>query len=162
MCGKSGIDALQTRAPHEITMQTPTFDPQVIVALPESLRARQQMFRRTGGVHAAALAAPDGTLRHVREDVGRHNAVDKVIGAAVRENLIPATEVALLTSSRASWELVQKTRMAGIGMLIAVSAPSSLAVQLAAETGITLVGFTRGDGFNIYAGNHRVRGAAAS
>ncbi|GGM06730.1 sulfurtransferase FdhD [Nakamurella endophytica] len=160
VCGKSGIEALHVRMRHPLPVAAPVFDPRLLARLPDLLRARQQTFRRTGGLHAAALAAPDGTLSHVREDVGRHNAVDKVLGAALRAGELPAGGQALLTSSRASYELVQKALMAGIAVLVAVSAPSSLAVQLAAESGMTLVGFTRADGFNVYSAPERVAGAA--
>ncbi len=158
VCGKASIEALQLRTRYDL----PTglhFDPAVICAAPALLRAGQKAFSQTGGIHGAALLSPDGELRHIREDIGRHNAVDKVIGAALLAGQLPLSGVALLTSSRASFELVQKAVMAGIGMLVAVSAPSSLAVELATGTGLTLVGFTRDNGFNVYAGAQRVAGA---
>jgi FdhD protein len=159
VCGTASIDGLQRRMRYRLT-DLPAFAPATIIALPDRLRARQQAFKTTGGVHAAALVNPDGQLDHLREDVGRHNAVDKVIGSALMAHELPISGRALLTSSRASFELVQKAVMAGIGMLVAVSAPSSLAVQLAEETGLTLIGFTSAAGFNIYSGARRVRGSA--
>ena len=131
----------------------------LVSGLPDLLRTQQQAFRSTGGLHAAALVRPDGQIERVREDVGRHNAVDKVIGSAILADDLPIGDRALITSSRASFELVQKAVMAGIPMLVAVSAPSSLAVQLAGETGLTLVGFTSSKGFNIYSGAHRIAGS---
>jgi FdhD protein len=128
----------------------------MISALPDELRTQQQAFRSTGGLHAAALFSPDGRIERVREDVGRHNAMDKVIGSALLADELPIAGRGLITSSRASFELVQKAVMAGVGVLVAVSAPSSLAVQLAAETGLTLVGFTSSRGFNIYSGGRRI------
>ena len=159
VCGSASIDALKLRTRHALPTSL-AFDPSVIAAAPAQLRIQQKTFATTGGIHGAALLAPDGSIRLVREDVGRHNAVDKVIGAALLAGQVPLGQEALLTSSRASFELVQKAVMAGIGMLIAVSAPSSLAVELATETGLTLVGFTRDSGFNLYSGSHRVVGAA--
>lgn len=159
VCGTASIEALHRRSRHPLVIDAPLFDPTVLTALPELLRPRQVGFRTTGGLHAAALARPDGTLERVREDVGRHNAVDKVIGSALLDDRLPLSGVALLTSSRASFELVQKAVLAGIGMLVAVSAPSSLAVELARSADLTLVAFTRGSGFNLYSGHQRVPGA---
>ncbi len=159
VCGTASIEGLQRRMRYRLT-DLPAIAPATIIALPDRLRARQQAFKTTGGVHAAALVNPDGQLDHLREDVGRHNAVDKVIGSALMAQGLPISGRALLTSSRASFELVQKAAMAGIGMLVAVSAPSSLAVQLAEETGLTLIGFTSAAGFNIYSGARRVRGSS--
>jgi FdhD protein len=158
VCGTSSIEALQ-RTTRYVLQDFPIYDPEMITALPDQLRANQQVFRSTGGIHAAALVRPDGTIERVREDVGRHNAMDKVIGSALLADELPIADRALLTSSRASFELVQKAVMAGVGMLIAVSAPSSLAVQLATATGLTLVGFTSTKGFNIYSGAQRIAGA---
>ena len=158
VCGSASIEKLKLRTHHGLPDDL-RFDPAVISAAPAQLRGQQKAFAATGGIHGAALLSPDGSLRLVREDIGRHNAVDKVIGAALLAGELPLHGEALLTSSRASFELVQKAVMAGIGMLIAVSAPSSLAVELAIETGLTLVGFTRDNGFNLYSGADRVIGA---
>ena len=136
-------------------------DAEVLAALPDRLRAAQQVFDRTGGLHAAGLFTADGELLVLREDVGRHNAVDKVVGWALREGRLPLTGTVLLVSGRASFELTQKAWMAGVPLLAAVSAPSSLAADLADEAGMTLVGFLRGTSMNVYAHDRRVarRGA---
>ncbi len=160
VCGSASIDALRKQLRYRLP-DLPAFDPATITSLPDLLRDRQQVFRSTGGLHAAALVRPDGTVERVREDIGRHNAVDKVIGSAIMGGEIPAADRALLTSSRASFELVQKALMAGIGTLVAVGAPSSLAVGLAQETGMTLIGFASPAGFNIYSGARRVRGSSS-
>jgi len=157
VCGAESIDAITQVSrylPGNIRMS-----PATISALPDRLRARQRTFRSTGGIHAAGLVTPDGLVEDVREDVGRHNAMDKVIGAALLADRLPLSDRALITSSRASFELVQKAVLAGICMLIAVSAPSSLAVQLADRAGLTLIGFTSATGFNLYTGGWRVTGA---
>lgn len=125
-------------------------DPAVLAALPDRLRDRQRAFDRTGGLHAAGIFDPDGGPVYVREDVGRHNAVDKVVGAALRDGRLPLRGHLLQVSGRASFELVQKAARAGIPVLSAISAPSSLAVDLAAECGITLLGFVRDDRMNVY------------
>ncbi len=159
VCGTASIQALQKISRYP-SPAGPVFEPATIAALPDELHRRQQAFSTTGGVHGCALVSPDGSIMTVREDVGRHNAMDKVIGAAILAGELPIAGRAVLTSSRASFELVQKAVLAGVGMLIAVSAPSSLAVQLATETRLTLIGFTSARGFNIYSGAHRVAGSA--
>ncbi|MFC0599247.1 formate dehydrogenase accessory sulfurtransferase FdhD [Streptomyces palmae] len=159
LCGKASLDAVRTTArwPVGDEERTPVrVSPETLSVLPDRLRAAQRVFDRTGGLHAAALFTPDGELLDVREDVGRHNAVDKLVGRALREGLLPLAGAVLLVSGRASFELAQKAVMAGIPVLAAVSAPSSLAVDLAAETGLTLVGFLRGAAMNVYAGEHRI------
>jgi FdhD protein len=158
VCGTATIEALAKRVRHPLT-PGPVFDPSDLCELPQRLREQQKAFARTGGLHGAALVGSDGTLDTVREDVGRHNAVDKVIGAALLAGRVPGGDLALVTSSRASFELVQKAVLAGIGMLVAVSAPSSLAVELSRSTGLTLVGFTSANGFNLYSGPERIRSA---
>ncbi|MEU5983270.1 MULTISPECIES: formate dehydrogenase accessory sulfurtransferase FdhD [unclassified Streptomyces] len=164
LCGKASLDAVRTTTRFPIADAPPVrLTPELLSLLPERLRAAQRVFDRTGGLHAAALFSEDGELLDVREDVGRHNAVDKLVGRALREDLLPLDRAVLLVSGRASFELAQKAVMAGIPVLAAVSAPSSLAVDLAAETGLTLVGFLRGADMNVYAGEHRIAlGAAAS
>jgi len=158
LCGKASIDAIRTLSSWNPADDAVTIRPETLAGMPEGLRAAQAVFDRTGGLHAAGLFTADGgVLRCVREDVGRHNAVDKVIGWALREGLLPLRGHVLLVSGRASFELTQKALMAGIPVLAAVSAPSSLAVDLAVEAGMTLVGFLRGETMNVYAGPHRIR-----
>ncbi|MBC9713458.1 formate dehydrogenase accessory sulfurtransferase FdhD [Streptomyces sp. TRM66268-LWL] len=162
LCGKASLDAVRTTARFPIddtegdTAPPVRLDTELLARLPDRLRAAQRVFDRTGGLHAAALFTEDGELVDIREDVGRHNAVDKLVGRALREGRLPLSRSVLLVSGRASFELAQKAVMAGIPVLAAVSAPSSLAVDLAAETGLTLVGFLRGDSMNVYAGEHRL------
>jgi FdhD protein len=157
VCGKASLDAVQL-----ISRYCPGDDPAIVAAktlagLPERLRDQQPVFASTGGLHGAALFDVDGTLLAVREDVGRHNAVDKVIGWALEHNRIPLAATVLLVSGRASFELAQKAVMAGIPVLAAVSAPSSLAVDLAGQSGLTLVGFLRGGSMNVYTRPDRVQ-----
>ncbi|MGQ4596504.1 formate dehydrogenase accessory sulfurtransferase FdhD [Nocardia sp. R6R-6] len=156
LCGKTALDDVRTRTRFPLQHGGPVVGTHVLTAMPDSLRDRQSVFDATGGLHAAGLFTADGTALAVREDIGRHNAVDKVIGWALRENRIPASDLVLIVSGRASFELVQKAVMAGIPMLGAVSAPSSLAVDLAAESGLTLIGFLRGDTMNIYSSPERI------
>ncbi|MBF6300598.1 formate dehydrogenase accessory sulfurtransferase FdhD [Nocardia amamiensis] len=157
LCGKTALDDVRTRTRFPLPNDGPAVDTRVLAAMPDSLRDRQSVFDATGGLHAAGLFTADGTALAVREDIGRHNAVDKVIGWALRENRVPAHDLVLIVSGRASFELVQKAVMAGIPMLGAVSAPSSLAVDLAADAGLTLVGFLRGDTMNVYSTPERIR-----
>jgi FdhD protein len=156
VCGKASIDAVRVRSRHDLGADPVTVYATTLVTLPDTLRAAQKAFDATGGLHAAGLFTAAGDLVCVREDVGRHNAVDKVVGWAARNGRLPATGHVLMVSGRASFELVQKATLAGIPVLAAVSAPSTLAVDLAAESGLTLVGFLRDRAFNIYAGDKRV------
>lgn len=156
LCGKASLDAVRTASTWSVSDDPLRITPEALAQLPERLREEQRVFDRTGGLHAAALFSADGELIVLREDVGRHNAVDKVIGHAVRNGLLPLRETILMVSGRASFELVQKAVMAGIPMMAAVSAPSSLAVDLAEENGLTLVGFLRGTSMNVYSGAERL------
>jgi FdhD protein len=156
VCGKASIDAIRTRTRYDLTADALRLPVPTLLALPDRLRAAQQVFDKTGGLHAAGLFTADGGLVALREDVGRHNAVDKVIGDAVRAGRLPLARHVLMVSGRASFELTQKAAMAGVPVLAAVSAPSSLAVELAADVGITLVGFLRGDGCNVYSCAERI------
>ncbi|MDQ1747048.1 MAG: FdhD protein [Frankiaceae bacterium] len=160
LCGKESIDAVRTRSPYDVASDGVRVDRAVLTSLPDKLRDAQRVFERTGGLHAAGLFTVAGELVCLREDVGRHNAVDKVVGWAVQQRRLPLTGCVLQVSGRASFELVQKAAVAGVPVLAAVSAPSSLAVALADETGMTLVGFLRGQSFNVYARPDRVAGAA--
>jgi FdhD protein len=156
ICGKDAIDAVRTESAWSVAEDAVRVEPDVLAELPERLRSVQRVFDRTGGLHAAGLFSAAGELLCAREDVGRHNAVDKVLGWAVRNDMLPLRGTVLAVSGRASFELVQKAVMGGIPVLAAVSAPSSLACDLAAEAGLTLVGFLRGDTMNVYAGAHRI------
>ena len=144
MCGKDSIEAIRVRSTFDVAADPVRVSPAVLAALPDRLRDAQRVFSRTGGLHAAGLFTADGTLLVLREDVGRHNAVDKVAGWALRSGLLPLAGHILLVSGRASFELAQKAIMIGVPVLAAVSAPSSLAASLAEEGGLTLVGFLRG------------------
>ncbi|RFU87840.1 formate dehydrogenase accessory sulfurtransferase FdhD [Streptomyces triticagri] len=157
LCGKAGLDAVRTNARWSVADDPLRIGPERLTALPDRLRAAQKVFDSTGGLHAAGLFTADGELLCLREDVGRHNAVDKVVGHALRAGLLPLRGTALMVSGRASFELVQKAVMAGIPLLAAVSAPSSLAVDLADESGLTLVGFLRGTSMNVYTGAERLQ-----
>jgi len=160
VCGKTSIDAIRQRTRYDVRADPARFDPALLARLPETLRAAQRVFDRTGGLHAAGLFDAEGTLLALREDVGRHNAVDKVVGWALKDKRVPLTGHVLLVSGRASFELTQKALLAGIPVLAAVSAPSSLAADLADEAGMTLVGFLRGPSMNIYSGAERLPGPA--
>ncbi|MFC4149304.1 formate dehydrogenase accessory sulfurtransferase FdhD [Micromonospora mangrovi] len=158
VCGKASIDSVRTRSRFAVVDDPLVVPADTLVALPDRLRAAQRAFDRTGGLHAAGLFTAAGELVVLREDVGRHNAVDKVIGWAVRERRLPLAGHVLLVSGRASFELTQKAWMAGVPLLAAVSAPSTLAVELADEAGMTLVGFLRGRTMNVYTGGQRLSG----
>jgi FdhD protein len=161
VCGKESIDAIRVRSRYDLATDQVRVPSAVLASLPDRLREAQRVFASTGGLHAAGLFTADGTLLVLREDVGRHNAVDKVIGWALRAGRLPLTGCVLLVSGRASFELVQKAAVAGIPVLAAVSAPSSLAADLAEETGMTLVGFLRGPSMNAYTGVERISGVPA-
>jgi FdhD protein len=156
ICGKTSIEALRARARLEVRGEDLRMSPTALSGLPRALAARQPTFASTGGLHAAALFDADGAIRDVREDVGRHNAVDKLIGAALREDRLPFWNMGILVSGRASFEIVEKARMAGCPLVAAVGAPSSLAIDAAWESGITLVGFLREGRFNVYTFPDRV------
>jgi FdhD protein len=155
VCGKASIDAIRVR---HIQPPNPdcTIDPELLCLMPERLRAAQQVFDRTGALHAAGLFSCSGELLVVREDVGRHNAVDKVIGFALAKDLVPLRNSLLLISGRGGFEIVQKALVAGLPILASVSAPSDLAVKLAREFGMTLIGFLRGRRFIVYSGAERL------
>ncbi|MDI3385302.1 formate dehydrogenase accessory sulfurtransferase FdhD [Streptomyces sp. B-S-A8] len=156
LCGKASLDAVRTQTTWAVADDPLRIPPETLATLPEQLRAAQRVFDSTGGLHAAALFTSGGELICLREDVGRHNAVDKVVGHALRGGALPLRDTVLMVSGRASFELVQKAVMAGIPMLAAVSAPSSLAVDLADEAGLTLVGFLRGSSMNVYTHTERL------
>lgn len=158
VCGKASIEAIETVSRYEVSADESTVDAEMLATFPDRLRAEQAVFAKTGGLHAAALFdAATGELLVVREDVGRHNAVDKVVGWAALQDRLPLRGTVLQVSGRTSFELVQKAVMAGIPMLTAVSAPSSLAVELAEAFGLTLVGFLRPPSMNVYARADRIR-----
>jgi FdhD protein len=156
LCGKASIDEVRVRARYDVAGDPLVVAASVLAQLPERLRVEQRLFERTGGLHAAGLFDEHGRLVCLREDVGRHNAFDKVIGWAALDARLPLRSHVLLASGRASFELTQKALMAGAPMLASVSAPSTLAVELAVSAGMTLVGFLRGGTMNVYAGQHRV------
>ena len=160
ICGKASIEAVRRRG-----LRAPNadfrIDPHVLCALPDRLRAQQQVFGRTGGLHAAALFDAEGNLLVVREDIGRHNAVDKIVGWALYEKKLPLSDCVLMVSGRGGFEIAQKAVAAGVPVLASVSAPSSLAVQLARELDLTLAGFLRGQRFVIYSGEERIAADAA-
>jgi FdhD protein len=160
ICGKASIDSIRSRL---LRAPNPDFrlDAEILVRMPDALRSSQDVFQRTGGLHAAALFDPSGKLLVLREDIGRHNAVDKGIGWALLAGLVPLSDSVLLVSGRGGFEIVQKAIVAGVPVVASVSAPSSLAVQLARELRLTLIGFLRGRRFVIYAGEERVAAKAA-
>src|SRR5450432_665046 len=158
VCGKTSIQAIRTVSSFAIEpLDCEPIHPGLISSLPDKLAEQQQLFAATGGLHAAALFNNEGNLIFIREDVGRHNAPDKLIGTSLNAKILPLTKSILLLSGRASFELVQKAAMAGIPVIAAVGAPSSLAVSLAKEFGITLIGFLRNNRFNIYSGEERIK-----
>lgn len=156
VCGKSSIDALYQLSPFPQSSLSLNIKSSLIRQLPDKLRAAQSIFAETGGIHACAFFSADGDMILVREDVGRHNALDKLIGAALTNNLLPLDNGLLLLSGRASFELMQKAYMAGVQLVAAVGAPSSLAVELAEARQMTLIGFLRHDRFNVYSGAGRI------
>ncbi len=156
VCGKASIDLVQTHTCYHLNPEAPVLSQSVLHRLPGSLFEQQDVFSCTGGLHAAGLFDASGLPVLLREDVGRHNAVDKLIGAALQKNLIPLSNHILLVSGRAGFELVQKSLMGGIPVMAAVGAPSSLAVELADTYGMTLVGFLREGRFNVYTGKQRI------
>jgi len=158
VCGKTSLEALATGATRVVTAPGFQVEARVIHSLPAKLRERQRTFEHTGGLHAAAFFSHTGELLGLREDVGRHNAVDKLIGSQFLAGTLPARESILFLSGRASFELLQKAVMAGVAIVCAVGAPSSLAVEAANEFGVTLLGFVRDNRFNIYSGANRVSG----
>ena len=156
VCGKSSLDALRVTGVEALDLHRGRFQKSILISMPDALRTHQGTFDETGGLHAAAAFDSQGEIVLAREDVGRHNAVDKVVGALLMAGHLPASELGLIVSGRASFELLQKALVAGFPLLAAVSAPSSLAVQLAQDFNVSLVGFLRGDSFNIYSAGERI------
>src|SRR6185436_2910958 len=156
VCGKSSIDSIKTICDKQVSENNMSATAETIRQLPDQLRKQQNIFRHTGVLHASALFDAGGNLIFTREDIGRHNALDKLIGAALASGMIPLSDHILLLSGRASFELIQKAVMAGINLVAAVGAPSGLAVRLAKEFNITLIGFLRNERFNIYSGEQRI------
>jgi FdhD protein len=155
VCGKASLEQIQVSC--AAVGPGPEVSASIISGLPDTIRKTQRIFEKTGGLHAAGLFDPEGALISVREDVGRHNAVDKLVGEAMLGGNLPLSERILMVSGRVSFEIVQKAAMAGVPIICAVSAPSSLAVESARELGLTVVGFVRGTSFNVYTGPERVR-----
>ena len=158
ICGKASLDAVQVKGLEPLEQDGPRFLREKIHAFPEKLRAAQPVFERTGGLHAAGLVTPGGELLEIREDVGRHNAVDKLIGRRFLDGKTPLGELGMVVSGRASFEILQKALVAGIPMIVAVGAPSSLAVEMAERFRMTLIGFASNERFNVYAGVDRIEG----
>ncbi|MQA92631.1 MAG: formate dehydrogenase accessory sulfurtransferase FdhD [Gemmatimonas sp.] len=156
VCGKANLDALELRGCHALPAG-PVVDAEIVYELPQRLRDAQRLFDSTGGLHAAALFTATGELISLREDVGRHNALDKLVGWALLEGRLPLTGQIVVVSGRSSFEIMQKALVAGVPMVCAVSAPSSLAVDVGRQFGMTLVGFLRAGRFNIYSGEERIR-----
>jgi FdhD protein len=155
VCGKASLEQLELRG-CPVVPPGPEVSPETIYSLPDRLREAQGLFDATGGLHAAALFDRDGELVALREDVGRHNATDKLVGWALLENRLPLSENIIMVSGRSSFEILQKCLTAGVPVVCAISAPSSLAADVAREFGMTLVGFLRGERFNVYSGNERI------
>ena len=160
-CGKASLDALQVRGLRPVPRHGLRMKPATITALPERLRAAQRVFEQTGGLHAAALVDAAGDLLEIREDVGRHNAVDKLLGAQFLRGAAPLRDRLLFLSGRISFELMQKAVVAGVPVVAAVGAPSSMAIEMAHRFGVTLIGFLRGERFNVYHGAWRIEGDPA-
>ncbi len=159
VCGKASIESIKTISPFQLTEDEIRVDRKIFQQLESALRNQQEVFLNTGGLHASGLFSVQGSLIDVREDVGRHNALDKLIGSKFLQDQLPLDHHILLLSGRASFELIQKARMAGIKIVAAIGAPSSLAVQMAVENNMTLIGFLRKSHFNIYSGHQRIIGA---
>ena len=157
VCGKTSIEAVEVSCQFEIPEQVPVIKSDIVHDLPQKLLKNQAIFDSTGGLHGAALFDPAGNLIASREDIGRHNAVDKLIGYALNHKMVPLYDKLVLVSGRAGFELVQKSIVAGVPVFAAVGAPSSLAVKLAAEAGMTLIGFLRNGQYNIYTHPERIQ-----
>jgi FdhD protein len=158
VCGKASLDAVRTKSVYPPRGDQVRVEVATLLALPDKLREAQRIFDSTGGLHGAALFTSSGELLCAREDVGRHNAVDKVLGWALMNERVPATGTVLMLSGRASFELLQKATMAGVPVVAAISAPSTLAAELAEDAGITLVGFVRGERMTVYTCAERIAG----
>jgi FdhD protein len=156
VCGKTALDAVRVAVRNPIPRDRPLLDPAAITSIPERLREGQALFSETGGLHAAGRFDASGRLQSLREDVGRHNAVDKVVGEAFLADCVPLYESILAVSGRGSFEILQKAAVAGVPFIVAVGAPSNLAVSIAEEFGMTLVGFARENRFNVYSGRQRI------
>lgn len=157
VCGKASLESLEIKGIQPLPVSSPQFTASLLYQLPDALRASQPTFDETGGIHAACFANRSGTILETREDIGRHNAVDKLIGAYFRRDLLPASELVMVVSGRAGFEIVQKAIVAGVPVMSAVGAPSSLAVELARKFNMTLIGFASDRRFNVYAGSERIR-----